>query len=141
MFAFTRPLEERTCGIWIQGSPRRVALFHLDVRKAHEWRFIRELGGRREINVSWLGSKVGRDIVREPAPSVRPEVSTQSTPDSGYNVLCSELALLPARYPEAELQLIMSIMEIARCLYGNLLRNYESVSSTIEEWVLNSSFS
>lgn len=121
MFAFARPLEERTCGIWIQGRPRRVALFHLDVRKAHEWRFIRELGGRREINVSWLGSKVGRDVVREPAPSVRPGVSTQSTSDFRYNVLFTELALFPARYPEAELQLIADLLKASPLVRAALL--------------------
>ena len=47
---------------------------------------------------------------------------------------CAPVVFSPTQAsPEAELQLIQSIMEIARCLYGNLLRNYESVSLTIEE--------
>ena len=55
---------------------------------------------------------------------------------------CTPVVFSPTQTnPEAELQLILVIMEISRCLYGDLLRNYESVSSTIEEWVLNSSFS
>ena len=48
-------------------------------------------------------------------------MSTQSTSDSRYNVLFTELALFPARYPEAELQLIADLLKASPLVRAALL--------------------